>query len=338
MRTDRLRLVALALAVAALATACGDSSGGRLDLGVRRVALNLAFAVEELAEPVEPNRIIQLIPAPPEVTTPEQLAAPPPFDPPTLPDLCPEAPAGAAPRESVALEIRQPPAAGSYLRSNEGTISVTGGPFLITLPFPFISRWEIGEAETIETPAPLGIGDPAVVREYEVRKILAPGFETIERMRLLEDRLQLVSRTTINQESTTEFTPSPAIDVYVFGVEGDSWASAGMDDASGAAMLYQGRIERREIIDVCGEVIDTYRVIVSEQLVNLRTGEVSGTSGDEEHPTIFNYATHLGGLVVREEVHSTQNSRDPETGSPLVIGLDYTSTLTSTEPDGSPFG
>lgn len=327
----RLRFAWLAVALAVTAAGCGSSEAG-LDLGVRRVALNLAFAVEELAVPVEPNRIIQLIPAPPGIDEPADLASPPPFEAPPPFELCPTAPAGAAPREPVSREISNPPVPGEYLRRNEGTIGVTGGPFPIQLPFPFVSTWEIGEAETVEVPAPFGVGEPTSHREYDVRKVLAPGFEVIERMRLTPDALQLLSRTTINQESTTVFTPEPPIDVYVFGVEGDDWVSTGMDDASGTAMLYQGVIEQREIIDVCGELIDTYRVVVTEQLVNLGTGEVSGTSSSEDEQTVYSYATHLGGLVVREVVHTTHSTRDPETGSPLVIELDYVSTLARVEP------
>jgi hypothetical protein len=327
--------VVLAVVAGLLATACGGGDG-RLEIGIRRVALDLAFSEEELAEPVPPERIIQMVPAPPEVQEPadlDQFRSPLPEAPAPPIELCPTAPPGAAPADPVTFAVDDPPVAGSYLRHNEGTIEVsTGGALSFTLPFPFISRWDIPSIDEVEVPAPLGLGEPTVHNEWDVEKVLSPSYSVVDRFRLLPDKVQLVSRTTTNGEFTTEFVPDPPVDVYVFGVENTSWTSAGMDDEQGTAMLFQGRIDSREIVDVCGTAVDTYRVEVSETLVNLRTGETSGSA--EGEPSIFNVATQFGGLVVREDVHVTQTTRDPGTGAAVVLEFDYVSTLSSIEPEG----
>ena len=332
----RLRTwIVLALVAGLTATACGSGEGA-LEIGIRRVALDLAFSEEELAEPVEPRRIIQVVPTPPDVQEPADLGrfrSPPP-EPPTVPfELCPTAPPGAVPAAPVTFAIDDPPAVGAYTRHNQGSIEITGGPFPITLPFPFITRWEIPAIEEAEVPPPLGLGEPTTQVEWDVEKILSPTFTVVDRYRLLPDKLQLVGRTTTNGDYTTEFVPDPPIDFYVFGVEGSSWSSAGIDDEQGTAMLFQGSIESREIVDACGTPVDTYRVVASETMVNLRTGETSGTS--EGDPNIFNVATQLGGLVVREDVHVTQTTRDPDTGSALVAEFDYVSTVDSIDPEGT---
>ncbi|MEN3272545.1 MAG: hypothetical protein V7636_1306, partial [Actinomycetota bacterium] len=57
------RIVLLVLATALVA---GCSTGHRdLELGIKRVALALAFADEDKAQPVAPKVVYQLIPAPP---------------------------------------------------------------------------------------------------------------------------------------------------------------------------------------------------------------------------------------------------------------------------------
>jgi hypothetical protein len=199
----------------------------------------------------------------------------------------------------------------------------------LTLPFPPASRWEIPKTEKIVTPSPLPDTAPDITFEWDVRKIVVPGYEIIDSLRLLKDRIELVKRRTINQGVETAFTPTPPVRIYTFGDEGSLIASAGMDTETNTAMVVNGKVEAREFVDVCGEVIDTWRVSLDEQMVNLDTGETSGTAQGD--PNIYNWATQYGGIVVREDVHYTATSRTPE-GTPVVLDFDYQSTLDAITP------
>lgn len=324
--------------VAALLTlaACGRGPED-FEVGIKRVALALAFAEEELAEPVQPNVIRQLIPAPPSI----DLSSPPPL---TAIDFgfenpldCPAGAEGAAPAQAVSRTVTAPPEVGTYLRHNTGKVEVTGGVVPITLPFPPITRWEVPQIEL--EPRELGPfnGTPADTTPpgdnfvLDLRKVLVEGtFVVTDRIRITHAAIELLTRTTEVNGETTVFTPDPPITLYQYGVEGTVWRSAGMDTETDTAMLVQGTIERREVVDVCGVPIDTYRVSVIESSVNLETGETSGTTPDR--PNVYNVAPHHGGLVIREDVRSTTRARDPESGSPVTVLFEYVSTINDVEP------
>jgi len=329
------RAVVIVLATALLAS-CGRGPED-FEVGVKRVALALAFAEEELAEPVSPHVIRQLVPAPPEV----DFSNPPPVEEVVFefdnPLDCPAAPPGAAPAQAVQRAVTSPPAAGPYLRHNEGTVEVTGGVIPLTLPFPPLTRWEVGESEAIpRQPGPFAGGPldttpPGNNHELDIRKVIIENaFVVTDRVRITHAEIQLLSRTTEASGTTTVFSPDPPITLYQFAVEGTTWRSAGVDTETDTAMLVQGTIQRREVVDVCGERIDTYRVSMTESVVNLQTGETSGT--DADRPNVYNVAPHHGGLVIREDVRSTTRARDPESGAPVIVLLEYVSTINAVEP------
>lgn len=333
MTRSRLALVLLASLASAACTGGGQPP---FQFGIQAVALNLAFTDPELAQPVAPNVIVQLIPAPPGLNVgnldeyASDVYAPINVSPPTA--VCPKAPDNAVPRDVVTFAVKAPPGAGTYPRHNAGSIGITGGAFPITVPFPASTQWQIGAGMPITTTDP--VGTATTVTQYEVRKVLSPSFTVTDRYEIRRDRIVLIERTTHTDAGDTVFQPSPAIDFFVFGQEGDSWSSGGVDLDRGTSMVVQGKIESREVVDVCGEVIDTFRVSSSETTVDLRTGDTSGTAQDD--PNIYNVATQLGGLVVREDVHTTFTTTDKASGTPLVITLDYVSTVNSVEPVRTP--
>lgn len=346
----RRALPVLLAAGAVIAAACAPTSDP-FDFGIKRLALDLAFSEEELAEPVEPEVIVRIIPAPPEIVAePERLQPPPPEPPPPPPPFvpdCPSAPPGAAPREVVTFDLSGPPAPGVYRRHNTGTVTVTGGPFPITLPFPPETRWVIPAIEQVEQPPLLGGDDgplppvttspePVVFTEWDVEKILTDTFRIIDRYRITDTGIELIRRTTVTVDGETVFEPTPPVLFFSLGPEGTTWESNSVDLDNGTAMRLEGRTEAREVIDVCGEVFDTYRFTTAETVVNLNTGETSGTPSDA--PNVHNIATHLGGLILREQITLDQTTRDPDSGSPLLIELRYTSTLSSITPDPLPGG
>jgi hypothetical protein len=118
--------------------------------------------------------------------------------------------------------------------------------------------------------------------------------------------------------------------VYQFGVENDEWRSAAVDTDTSTAILITGKILEREVVDVCGTLVDTYRAQYTEELVNLDTGEVSGT--DPSATSLINVAPQLGALVVKEDMHLVSHVRDAKSGAPLTISMTYVSTASSTEP------
>lgn len=326
-RRPRARIVVALVVLALVASAC-QRPERQPNLGVSRIALNLAFSADELVEPVPPEIITQLVPAPPEVREPEDLfdfASPPASTPrpPTF-SFCPKAEPGAAPSEPTVFQVKRPPDHGAYGRSNSGKIVVSGGVIPITLPYPPLSAWHVIHTPDQVTAGISGVTSETRRRTWQVRRIIAPGFESLDHMRIDGNNVQLVRRDTTVNRVTTSFVPSPPINVYVAGNEGDTWTSAGVDSASGTAMVVSARIEAREVVDACGTPVDTYRVTSDEQFVNLETGDTSGTNAGD--PNVYHVATQYGALFVREDVH-TFSTTQTESGAPLTVELDYISTL-----------
>jgi hypothetical protein len=83
---------------------------------------------------------------------------------------------------------------------------------------------------------------------------------------------------------------------------------------------------------VCGTLHDALRIVVTERVVNLATGETSGTADGD--PNVFHVASQLGGLVLREDVHFTQTIATPDGAA--VVEWDYQSTQDSATPEPAP--
>lgn len=339
----RRRAVPLALASLLLA-GCVPSRPDRLEFGVQRIALGIAFVDEDAAPPPEPEVIVRLIPAPPEVYEPgfdfESVRVPEDEAPeleddediplPPLPPRCPTASPQATIDLPVSPAVLDPPSPGRYPRANAGTFElVTAGPAL-KFPYPFESSWLISP----EKPAPRPTGTVAVPtntptgRQWTVTKQVG-GFQTIETMELASNGVLLVERRTVNAGVETVLRPEPPVTFFQFGAEGDTWNSAGADVENDLAIVIQGSINDRAVVDVCGVLAETFVIGYTEQVVNLATGETSGT--DSAEPSTVYYAPQYGGLVVKEEMHTTQRVTADD-GSPVVINLDYVSTLMSVDP------
>ena len=337
----RMRLSAVLMATSLAAAACGPSAPDRLEFGVQRIALDIAFVDEDAAPPPEPEVIVRLVPAPPEVYEPgfdfesvevpeDDLDVGPPIVLPPLTRRCPPAPPEATIDLPASPSVLDPPTAGRYPRASSGSIElVTAGPVL-RFPYPQESSWLIsaekpapGPTGTVQLPtnAPSG-------RQWTVTKQLG-NFRTVELMELASNGVLLVERRTINDGVETVLRPDPPVTVFQFGAEGDSWNSAGADVEHDFAIVIQGSIDDRAVIDVCGVLVETFVIAYTEQVVNLATGETSGT--DSAEPSTIYYGPQYGGLVVKEEMHTTQRVTAPD-GSPVVVNLDYVSTLTSIDP------
>lgn len=332
------RTLAVIAALGLSSAACGSSDEGALEFGVRRLALDLAFVDEGAAPPAAPEVIVRVIPAPVEAQQPGfdfDTVRPPPDEPPPPPppppaDRCPSAPPEATVRLVASPEVIDPPAPGSYPRTNSGTIEVIAAGLPLRLPYPFASTWTVAKEAKVERPGPLGVpGTGATVRQFTVTKAVSPSFTVTETYEIGAEALLLVERRTVSNGAETVIRTTPALEFFKFGAEGDEWVSAGADSENGFGVVIQGSIADREVIDVCGDLVDTFVVEYTEQVVNLVTGETSGTAADE--PSKIYIAPQYGGLVVREDLHVSQRATTGD-GEAAVVNFDYISTLDSIDP------
>jgi hypothetical protein len=339
-----MRRVLIAVLLVGLLNGCGFGGDVGWELGVRRVALSLAFADEDKAEPVDPRVIVRLIPAPDAALVPDADLG---NIPTVLGPKCPAAPDNARIVDVANVGIERPFAAGRYARHNQGTLKIQGA-IEITLPFPRQTTWDVEDLHEVEPPdvledptgpfaapdeergPPYSGEDPgAPMWEYSVRKTYTSQFTVVDTYRLTSRRVLLLKRETITSDGSTTFTPDPPITFLEHAQgEGRAWRSAGIDQSTGQAMYIDAIAEKREGVDVCGTVHDAYRVVMQERMVNLATGETSGTS--DEAPNVYHVATQLGGQILREEQHFTQTITTPD-GAAIII-WDYSSTQDSTEP------
>lgn len=332
MISPRRQVVALLLVVGIAAGACGGSGSERdLQFGIRRLALDLAFVDEDAAAPLPAEVIQRIIPFDEEFFEEDGTPSRPDLgDDVVIPEQCPDAEPDATVPTPASPSIIDPPAAGVYPRRNTGTVEITGAGLPLTVPYPPLSSWSISKAELRTRDGALGSsGVTAPARQYTVTKSLGQGFSTVERFELGPEALLLLERVTTTNGVVTTFRPNPPLEFFRFGAEGDDYVSAGVDTENGYAGVIQGVISDRAVVDVCGELTDTFAIRFTEIVVNLRTGELSGTN--EATPTTVFFAPQHGGLVIREDVHTIQRTTGPD-GEPLVARFDYVSTMLSTKP------
>lgn len=332
-----------------VAAACSFDDDLPVNLAVRAVAVDLAYENEDLVEPVEPERIVRIIPAPPEVTSGQRpltdFASRPPSEPPPAFEFvpaCPSAPPNRVPDEPASVNFRNRVSPGVYPRHNEGTFSVSGGVLELTLPYPPATRDLVSEVREIQPPTPqqqvddaLGDTEPqpeepgSPLLEWDVRTEITSDISVTNTYRFTGTAIALVKRQTVTPAEEAVFVPSPPVDLMQVneGI-GHTWRSAGVDLARGTALQVEGTIVDRKPVDLCGELVDGFVVETNETFVDLDTGSTSGTT----EPNVRFIATQFGGLIIREELHYTETSRDAESGSPLQITYDFVSTLDSPRP------
>ncbi len=157
------------------------------------------------------------------------------------------------------------------------------------------------------------------------------------------DYLYLVKRVTLLDGAEKSFTPTPPIRVLRLNVPEGNAATAGsvhggIDSDTRVAMTITSRIVSRQLVDVCGDVLDTYRVQIQEQFVDLAATPPRTSGNDPGTSTFWNVQFDRGMLLVREEVDTTVRSTTEVAGAPLPVTVryKYTSTLESTEPSPLP--
>lgn len=362
------RFAAVVALAGSLAAACGGGGEDPLSIGFRRIALDLAFKDAEKAPPVDPPTIVrQYVESDVQYTIEE--VPPEPREPTVIRRVrvvprrqvreCPSAPEGQAPERVTFPVVKSEPKVGSYPRHNQGTMNIALATSNTEIPVPPLSTWSIPnvevvrgqvavaprELDTLNPPDAVAANDTVFVDmpQFSVTRRLLPGYSTTDTYRYTYtdetggDFLYLVKRVTMARGTESVFEPSPPIRVMRLGVTEGSATDAGtvhggVDRATNVAMTIESQILSRELVDVCGEMVDTYRVRIKERVVNLNTGDVSGNEGDTAN--FWNIQIDNGLLLVREEVNSTVRTTTEIAGAPVpvVITYDYTSTLDGLEP------
>jgi hypothetical protein len=176
------------------------------------------------------------------------------------------------------------------------------------------------------------------VTTFESEEQLAPGLSVKDYFSYNPRELDLVKEEVITNGEVTTFAPTPAIQVLPFTGPGNTWTSAGVDPDTKTTAAVQGDIAgTKQLIDVCGAIVDTLKVSTTETRAAVLDQAASG-SGNSDHPNapiVQNYAPQFGGLVVRREEHSQRTIKTDS--APVTLQIDVVSTLMSTKPTGLSF-
>jgi hypothetical protein len=350
MKTKSVRALTVATGLLLLAS-CGLDTSSRFDVGLQKVALDLAF---EDDKPQKPNPVppeAAFDPVPVESQAELVIGVPnllhrdptPKFQVPNVFRIdCPSASANAAPERVVSRGIDTLVTPGRYVHREEGTFELTGPiPLKGALP-PYSVRDYVNPRVV---PQPNDAFGAAVPSQYawDLVTPLGPDDYVKRELRATPTALQLVRLTYRLGGNEVVFTPQPAItmmDLGANGGEGATWDSGGTDPTSKTSMIVRGAIERRELVDVCGTVYEAYKIRSTERIVSLAATVPFSSSTDDANdvsgvtpansPNRYWVATQYGGQFLKEETHTTT-----AIGSE-IISIDGTSTVMSMKPQPLP--
>jgi hypothetical protein len=333
--------VALAACVV-LSSSCVRHSGSRVELGLKRVAVNLAFKDASKAKPPTYQQVIQT-PQLSGVTAGAfaglqddgQVIG---LAPPITADVlfkCPKAAAGERPDSLSPGTINSPPAKGTFIRHNNGTFKATLGALSLAGPYQLLSAMDINNI--VVTPPTQGsvlVASTPPTIDFDVLDRTAVQTVTTS-YHVTATQLQLTKITTKVGQTVTTFQPVPAVEIYGFNAA-SSWTSGGIDPNTGTAMVVQGSLAGEELVDVCGHVYDAYKVVSSERIVNPQTGYDYET--DTNDPKVYWFANQFGGLLLQLHENSHTVATVMVNGAPVPITVDVNNTGTVTSVNASPLG
>jgi hypothetical protein len=348
MLPRRIRNTIVLIAAALLASACAGDRGPDFTIGFKRLALDLAYKDEKLPEYVTPGSVN----LPQEVSFLAPTFVPPKVAPPALARAtCPTADPDAKPLQPATVFVTKPPALGTYTTHLAGYIEIgVGTP--IRLPIPTRAAFEIrnvkqsiieedpvnGYTEVTEYDLYTPSLDGSTTASYRVTYSPATTVGTVTQAANIEKAAageMVLTHLVIDSAATKlDFRPDPPVTIISFrSGQGTTWNSAGIDQASGTAMVVSGSVSRRVNVDVCGQWYDTYEIISNEHIVNLATGFRSDT--DAQDPNVYRVATNYGGLFVQAHRHATTTVTGAD-GTPASFTVNYDETFDSVKPLGAP--
>jgi hypothetical protein len=330
-RPRSLPQLGVLVCVAGLLTACGPHSG--VTIGMRSTALSLQFARPDLAKPIPPNVITKILPTPPN---PPAVLVPNPK--PSATPTVPVPPIREYPAPKSALPLKastsSTPRAGYYSVATKGNATVSDGTRQLTLPIPDLTQVAVSAATSVEadSTAPLEGGAPASGKEplYTVTTQLSDTVKQIDKLAVSASSINLVERTVTDGRRSLSVTPTPQIQLMVFGPVGTTWRSDGTDSGNTATISYTGTIARVTAVKVCGQVVKAYVVSYTESMTSpLDQERIRTSKGSTNTMTI---APQLGGLVIGQQVHTDDLRYDSDLGGYIEIWMDYKAALTRLQP------
>ncbi len=331
---NRLRtLAAPILAVALLGSACGGTREGSFDVGLQRVAVDLAFKDGDPMKAPPPAFALGPIGLGPngDVNASIRRLADLPI---VSPVECPAAAANAFPPDAVTTAIETLVTPGRYVYRDVGDFEViTPLPLKGTLP-PITVR-DYRDPALLPQADLLGAAEPPN-RSWAVVQPLG-GTDFVRRdFVATPTALQLTKLTYKIGSGEFVFAPTPAITLMDLGdnnVAGATWDSAGTDPKTGTVMIVRGGLEARELVDVCGRVFEAYKIRSTERLVSVagttpfssQTEDANDVPGvtPAKRPNRYWVATQYGGQFLAEETHTTS------TIGSLTVTINNKATLTS---------
>lgn len=326
-----LARLAVLVAAAGLLTACGPHAG--VTIGMRSTALSLQFARPDLAKPIPPNVITKILPAPPTpppVLIPNPTSSAAPTVAPTPVSECPST----KPALPLKMSTSSTPRPGYYSFATKGNATVSDGTKQLTLPIPDLTQVAVSAATSVDadTTSPLEGGAPASGKEplYTVTTQLSDTVKQIDKLAVSASSINLVERTVTDGRRSLSVTPTPQIQLMVFGPVGTTWRSNGTDSGNTATINYQGTISKVTATKVCGQVVKAYVVTYTETLTSPLDQELIRTSkGSTNTMTV---APQLGGLVIGQQVHTDDLRYDSDLGGYIEIWMDYKAALSRLQP------
>jgi hypothetical protein len=318
-------------------SACGPDTDS--SIAMRATALDLQFARPDLAVPVPPNVVVRLLPAPPaalqHIVNPSY-PSPPPLPPPPAPIGCPPDTAPGRPGKPIAQSTLGAPVPGYYSYATKGKGSVTNGTETTTAVMPTTTNVAVNTSQQVPPSSTIDVegGTPPSGKqtEYTVTTQLSAQVRQIDTLRVSASSINLVKRQLTNAERSFDFTPTPQVQLMVFGPVGTRWSSRGTDSATSATFDYSGSIDAVTEVKICGVVTKAYQVTYSSTLTNNAGYEVIRTGTDSAHPAGFVIAPQLGGLLLKQQVYSEDVRLYSNLSGYVGTTLDYTSVLTDLEP------
>jgi hypothetical protein len=335
-RARSLRTLTVAALVATAASGCGGGVHG-INIGVRRVGVDLAFQADKDAAAKKPPTVIY-IDTPPPLPTPVLarnpqnqivILQPPPIKP--VVNKCPRAPEGTPVERLATSDFQGKPKVGTYGVRNNGKIALVG-PLPLILPVPPESEERLQNLNT-DIKNPLGL---PVTGAYEYDIVTPSGANSVtDRLRYTPGTgIELVRRIYVQDGKTVDFNPlKPVKLIAITSGEGNSWTDATSDPVTGITMTTQGTVGGRVRVDLCGTVVEAYKVTSTERLVSLnpnqtfasftRDGDPSASGGQ---PNSYYISPQYGGLFVQVETHTTT------TIGAITVNIDNIATKKSLEP------
>ncbi|MHB1925381.1 MAG: hypothetical protein ACYCSJ_11890 [Acidimicrobiales bacterium] len=364
-RDGSVRTAARVAAAGLVLTGCGLNAGRGFQVGVKQVGVNLAFANGSLLT----TRVVHLLPEPvagygaflAQISNLDNVqtvngAQPPGLSPLRPHPTCPTAGPGARPDQPIKVLVTEPPAPGLYTEHNTGRFTLVEDGLSLSGQYPAQGEYTIQnektDSSTDSTPVQGEAGPNGTVTDfyYDLVEVGVDGSETTTTYRdhivqgsavnkaQLEagtgpgttGELDLVKQVVQNSQGTSTFQPSSPVEMVAFnkGV-GDSWNSVGVDTNTGTIMTVQGSIKAIDNVDVCGRVVEAYRVVSNEKISNTQSGFTSATNTSD--PNVYEIAPQFGGIMVRQHIDTTTTYTSG--GSATVVDLNYTSTLNSVHPE-----